>query len=740
MLHPSRTPTASYGRSSAVKRAALVVLTAVSFVACTDQREPTRSTGLSADISDANNTSPGILSNPHFFWLPPLVAAPSPTGVFNPRLSPVVQICSQLVTPCTQVHATFTTTTGPGSQTVRVDVANQLYIVNWKTSGTTEPVGSSFRIAVLAHNRVLGFADVEMVGSGKMKNAYSGDDVPLVDGSTLAIKFRIEEGALSASCANGSLDCVEQTAFPDKDNIIITNGNQAGTFIPAGALSQLVTVAIIENTSKPCIPPPFALPQYFPEPDQKGCYDFFTDPGPTVFNVTPDNPVIVAICVETGLDPGTTGRNIQLFQFDEGQPVRALTPHSAAFMPCEPDPYQEVIGSRGQGLRRVFAVAKARLHRVLSYFAPASLHAAHLGVGGSSGSYSRMTWSILAQMDKNSADPQAAAVGTPVAAPPQVLLRDTSTVHNPVAGVTVTFTVDGGGSIANSVVVTGRDGTASVGTWTLGPTPGANHVIATADGALGSPVTFTATGFSPVLYAVNASDDGLSTIDPATGAEAFVGRLGGTNLNLYTTPVAMAVHVRDGVIFVWNNSGDGTSDAATGDLLNVDRCSGLATKINASPTGQDIGALAFAHDTLYGARDIFVGGALSSQLVLVDTSSGLTTPKGSGVGLRLGGMDANAGGTLYGLELTTAATQRLVTIDKSTGVGTVVATLSQDVGVSGSIVFSPSGTLFGTGFGGPQGNIIFQIDPATGTVSSVHTVTGGFAPQGLGFAPACGAP
>ena len=723
-----------------MKRAALVVLTVVAFAACTDRREPTAAKpgALSADISDAFNGDLD-LRNPHFFWLPPLVAAPSPTGVFNPRLSPVVQICSQLVTPCTQVHATFTTTTGPGSQTVRVDVANQLYIVNWKTSGTTEPVGSSFRIAVLVHNLILGFADVEMLGSGKMKNAYSGDDVPLVDGSTLAIKFRIEEGALSASCANVNLDCVEQTAFPDKDNIILAH--QAGTFIPVGALSQVVTVAIIEHTSKPCIPPPFALPQYFAEPDHKGCYDFFTDPGPTVFNVTPDNPVIVAICVETGLDPGTTGRNAQLFQFDEGQPVRALAPHSAAFMPCEPDdPYREVIGSRGRGLSRVFAVAKARLHRVLSYFAPASLHAAHLGVGGSSGSYSRMTWSILAQMDKNSADPQAAAVGTPVPAPPQVLLRDTSTVHNPLAGVTVTFTVDGGGSIANSVVVTGRDGTASVGTWTLGPTPGANHVIATADGARGSPVTFTATGFSPVLYAVNASDDGLSTIDPATGAEAFVGRLGGTNLNLYTTPVAMAVHARDGVIFVWNNSGDGTSDAATGDLLNVDRCSGLATKINASPTGQDIGALAFAHDTLYGARDIFVGGALSSQLVLVDTSSGLTTPKGSGVGLRLGGMDANAGGTLYGLELTTAATQRLVTIDKSTGVGTVVATLSQDVGVSGSIVFSPSGTLFGTGFGGPQGNIIFQIDLATGTVSSVHTVTGGFAPQGLGFAPVCAAP
>src|SRR5437773_12318947 len=124
-----------------------------------------------------------------------------------------------------------------------------------------------------------------------MRNANTGGDIPLVDGRTLPIKFRLEEGALAASCTNVSLDCVEQTAFPDRDNTILTLGKQAGTFIPAGALSQIVTVAIIENTTKPCIPPPFALPQYFPEPDQKGCYDFFTDPGPSIFNTTPDNPV-----------------------------------------------------------------------------------------------------------------------------------------------------------------------------------------------------------------------------------------------------------------------------------------------------------------------------------------------------------------------------------------------------------------------------------------------------------------
>ena len=493
-----------------MKRAALLLLTAALFAACSDHREPTaaRSSGLSADISDAGHTSTSFASNPHFWWLPPLVAAPSPTGVFNPRLSPVVQVCNaRVVMPCPadQLHVAFTKTSGPGSQTVRVDAANEQYIVNWNTDPSTELVGSSFRLLVVVHDRLLGFADVDVLALGNMRNANTGVDIPLADGRTLPIKFRLEEGALAASCTNVSLDCVEQTAFPDKDNTILTKGKQAGTFLPAGALSQIVTVAIIENTTKPCIPPPFALPQYFPEPDQKGCYDFFTDPGPSIFNTTPDNPVIVAICVESGLDPATTGRNIQLFQFDPGQPARPLTPHSAAFMPCEPDPYQEVIGSARQGLSKSFAFARARLHRVLTYFAPTSLHAAHVGVGGSTGSYSTMTWSILAQMDKNSADPQTAAVGTPVPAPPQVLLRDTSTVHNPVAGVTVTFSTDGG-TIANPTVVTGSDGLASVGSWTLPATPGTYHVTATAGGSIGSPQVFTATAVLPIFQATFTSD------------------------------------------------------------------------------------------------------------------------------------------------------------------------------------------------------------------------------------------
>ena len=43
-----------------------------------------------------------------------------------------------------------------------------------------------------------------------------------------------------------------------------------------------------------------------------------------------------------------------------------------------------------------------------------------------------------------------------------------------------------------------------------------------------------------VLYGVNASDDGLSVIDPTTGVVTFLGSLD-PDPNLLVTPVAMAV-------------------------------------------------------------------------------------------------------------------------------------------------------------------------------------------------------
>src|SRR5205807_1489610 len=89
---------------------------------------------------------------------------------------------------------------------------------------------------------------------------------------------------------------------------------------------------------------------------------------------------------------------------------------------------------------------------------------------------------------------QQARVGTAVAVPPSVIVRDQE--GNPVAGVAVTFAPGtGGGSVTpTSPVTTGADGVAAVTAWTLGPTAGSNTLTAASGSLAGSPVTFTATG------------------------------------------------------------------------------------------------------------------------------------------------------------------------------------------------------------------------------------------------------
>ncbi|MBK7785828.1 MAG: Ig-like domain repeat protein [Gemmatimonadetes bacterium] len=89
---------------------------------------------------------------------------------------------------------------------------------------------------------------------------------------------------------------------------------------------------------------------------------------------------------------------------------------------------------------------------------------------------------------------QTATAGSPVAIDPQVQVTDLS--GNPVAGVSVTFTVTGGGGTAAAVAQTDASGFAAV-TWTLGGTAGANSLDASAALSGGtSTVSFTATGLA----------------------------------------------------------------------------------------------------------------------------------------------------------------------------------------------------------------------------------------------------
>ena len=86
---------------------------------------------------------------------------------------------------------------------------------------------------------------------------------------------------------------------------------------------------------------------------------------------------------------------------------------------------------------------------------------------------------------------QTAAAGTDLGVAPAVLVADGS--GNPVAGTAVVFAVTaGGGVVQGGNALTGANGIAAVGKWTLGTSVGANSLKATVTGGL--EVSFSATG------------------------------------------------------------------------------------------------------------------------------------------------------------------------------------------------------------------------------------------------------
>lgn len=88
---------------------------------------------------------------------------------------------------------------------------------------------------------------------------------------------------------------------------------------------------------------------------------------------------------------------------------------------------------------------------------------------------------------------QAAMMGTALPIAPAVVARDMA--GTPLAGVTVNFTVtSGGGRVTNTSVVTGTNGVASAGTWTLGASADGNTLRATAPALSGAQAVLRGTG------------------------------------------------------------------------------------------------------------------------------------------------------------------------------------------------------------------------------------------------------
>src|SRR3989442_10926803 len=252
--------------------------------------------------------------NSHFYGLPPMTRQPTFTGTFDGKLSPTVEI-SELggVTGCSNhVIATFTTTTGPGSETVRVDLVNQLYVVNWRTKAFNLNTVCTYRIRFLVAGLQLGLADVDVVDNGAQLQRVDTDEfVPLLDDGTLPIKARVELGAVTfaltgdATACRPGRDCGEAVVTPvaGQDVTVLTTAQTAGLFIPAGALAEQVVVLIESRTDRPCIPlSRMGLPQF------DDCYRY---------EVTPTTSI-----ERLSVRQAASGEGNTIYMFGDGQDER----------------------------------------------------------------------------------------------------------------------------------------------------------------------------------------------------------------------------------------------------------------------------------------------------------------------------------------------------------------------------------------------------------------------------------
>jgi hypothetical protein len=132
-------------------------------------------------------------------------------------------------------------------------------------------------------------------------------------------------------------------------------------------------------------------------------------------------------------------------------------------------------------------------------------------------------------LEKVAGDGQSGGIGQALPAPLVVEVTDGS--GNGVAGVTVTWAVQGGGSVSAQTVQTGSDGRASVQR-VLGPQLGQQTTTATAGGVQGSPVTFVATAVASgpgVTIVTQPPPSALSgeVFDPANQPVVSVGDASG---------------------------------------------------------------------------------------------------------------------------------------------------------------------------------------------------------------------
>lgn len=158
---------------------------------------------------------------------------------------------------------------------------------------------------------------------------------------------------------------------------------------------------------------------------------------------------------------------------------------------------------------------------------------------------------------------QTAAAGSAVQTAPAVSVRDAA--GQPVAGTQVRFrVVAGDGQLGNATSVTGTDGVASVGSWTLGNVAGLNEMSATVDGLPAVRFTATAVAGSAASVRIVSGGEQQAVAGGTFPAPivAFVGdRFGNGVAGVQVTFATASGGSIEGAQAVTNETGNATSGA-----------------------------------------------------------------------------------------------------------------------------------------------------------------------------------
>jgi len=405
--------------------------------ACRDAKPPTEISGPPGPSKIISDGAHG--GNKDFFFLPPLVSDPShdpnfEPGQFNATLasSLTVEVCQlatapvdaqgqPVVTDCAAnvpLKAKF-----PAGTVTLQNPPDGFYQVVWHVGESNLDVTKFYRIKVLVEgaSEPFGVADVDPVSSMKeLRNARTGETIPLNENSTLPIKFRIEHGGGSVLCGDAAL-CFSTTvsnSSPTGSQTVTVDGGAgsvAGARFPNGWLpadgpqNVVVTIAQVDigttdpvtgESTKPCH---LGLRlQQFP-----GCFNFSTTPQLAPIDRTGREfatPVTVAVCYSLQGSRDPREKYAEMYSSGPNEPPHALPDASdegilsAATRNCSAP---EVIGSApSTGVSQLARASWRKIRTgVGSIFGVKTAYGVDLGLGGISTAFSNIGPAISATIE-----------------------------------------------------------------------------------------------------------------------------------------------------------------------------------------------------------------------------------------------------------------------------------------------------------------------------------------------------